>query len=110
MSSVHWKKKVYQVVWEDARAWVEQLWGTHGALVTVEMRLMPTKTQVSSAVVVTVERMATNGVPGRQERVWQVFSPRDPGSAEAAAVQLLSSVLLRWDDEAALAAEQSALL
>ena len=52
MARGHKREVRTQVVWEDLRAWVEQLWGTHGVQVEVLIRLVPSKAGIASAVIV----------------------------------------------------------
>lgn len=98
-----------QVQWEDLRAWVEQLWGTHGALAKVTIQLMPLKTHVASAVVLDVTKPSLTGASGWQRSRWQTFDTTVVGGAEAAALQLISRVLIELDDEAARAEQRTFL-
>lgn len=98
-----------QVVWEDLRAWVEQLWGSYGCLVKVEVCLMPSKTHVASAVVCEFTRPL--GTSGQTETVrrWLGFDTRTVGGAESAAIQVVSRFLLDLE-QLTRQAEQRTLL
>jgi|KBSSwiStaDraftv2_1062776.scaffolds.fasta_scaffold1684460_2 hypothetical protein len=108
MARGHKREVRTQVVWEDLRAWVEQLWGTHGVQVEVLIRLVPSKAGIASAVIVNFIRANPGKGQSALTSEWGTFDTKHEGGAEKMALRLVSHKLLQLDNEAA-AAEQSAL-
>jgi len=99
-----------QVLWEDLRPWVEQLWEDHHARVEVHVTLVPEDWKLNQAIELEVFR---SGV-GKERKViwsdWKQLSLTTHGGAEALALQLISKALLELEIEQERAQRQMPLL
>ena len=98
-----------QVNWSDLGPWVDNLYGRYGVFVRFQINLVPTKSRVSPAVTMTAWRPAGHGVEAVVKSTWRTFNPGTTGAAEAAALQMVSLLLLELEGGSSRA-EQGTLL
>lgn len=103
-------RKVTQVQWSDLQPWVDQLVEEHGVHLDFTVCLPWSAAKIKCAV-----RMEARRSKGKQQwevvqSEWKVFDPSVVGGAEAAALQMVSMLLLTLDNDAARAERQATLL
>lgn len=109
MTPPRWKRSVTQVVWSDLDPWLDQLWKHHGVLV----RVLTGTPAPSSRLRPVVRLVAYKPLPKGEEDVvadeYRIVDPRQQGSTEHAALQMVSALLLYLEREIALRPEQRSL-
>lgn len=110
MSKKDWGRKTTQVVWEDLRPWVEQLWGSHGVMVTFKVYVQATATGLKPVVALEAYRPRLRGQDDVLKGRWEGFDATMCGAAAAVAVRLASRLLLDLDEEKERAERRAALL
>lgn len=105
-----WSRKQTQVVWEDLRPWVEQLYAEFHARVDIEITLVPEDWRIVSAVSVSVY---VPHVGDRRDCLWHDWLKLEPtvtGGAESLALRLVSKALLELSADRDRSERQSQLL
>lgn len=98
MAKKDWNRKVAQVVWEDCRPWVEQLWKHHGVLVAFKISIVPTGSGVKPGVTLECYKRGRKAAEPTLDGRWQTFDATVEGGAARAGLQLVSRLLLDLDN------------
>lgn len=94
----NYDRKRYQCCWEDCRAWVEQLYAQHGLQTRFEVVLPAERHGIASAVVLNLTRCGPGAVVQLCYTDYLLYEPQHEGSAESAALKLISKALLHYDN------------
>lgn len=108
-SKKDWGRKQTGVVWEDLRAWVEQLYNHHGVLVTFTVHLLPDSVHLKPGLTMTAYRPRGALPPVVVRTDWRIVDTMVMGHAAKEGLQMVSKLLLELDNEE-WQAEQRSLL
>lgn len=86
------------MVWEDLRAWIEQLYAVHHARVEISVVLVPSDWKVTDGVNVRVYKQGVGSQATVLWENWRALEPCVGGSAESVALHLVSRALLELDN------------
>jgi hypothetical protein len=98
-----WYRKTTQACWEDLRAWVEQLYSKHGVLCAFTVQVPVDKAGINAGVSLDAWKAGPKGTRQAVCHAWQLIDATVCGSASAAALHLVSRLLLEMDEEVARA-------
>lgn len=105
-----WERKVHQVVWEDLRPWVEQLWKGYGVLVTFSVTMIPDESSIDHAVRMTAVKKHAEAGQVELEGDYRYIETDEVGATEAKALMMVSRLLLDLENlKAAAEAQQGTL-
>jgi hypothetical protein len=103
MGKSNWNKRTTQVVWEDLRPWVEQLWHGHGVIVQFHVYVTADETGLKPAIRLHAYRPRLRRSDDILQGRWDHFDSRTSGAAASVACRLAARLLLDLDEEKARA-------
>lgn len=105
-----WDRTVHQVVWEDLRPWVEQLWKGYGVLVAFSVTMLPDDSKVQHAVRMVASHKSVGSEKQQEETDYRYFNTDEVGAVESKALMMISRLLLDLENEKAAAEERQGSL